>query len=68
MEKKNIITNIILPEDVWEEAKIRAAKNRISLSEVVRRSLIKDLIEQDSEIKRRRGKDFGKARSLRSPK
>lgn len=67
MEKKNVITNIILPEDLWEEAKIRAAKNKISLSEVVRGALIENLVKQDPEIRKRRGKDFGKARLLKKP-
>jgi metal-responsive CopG/Arc/MetJ family transcriptional regulator len=65
MEKGNVITNIILPEELWEEAKIRAAKDRISLSEVVRKALTEYLVKQDPEIRKRRGKDFGKARLLK---
>jgi hypothetical protein len=39
MDKKDIKKNIIFPEDMWEQAKIQATKDRISLGEVVRQAL-----------------------------
>jgi len=39
MDKQELKTNIILTVNLWEKAKIRAAKERISLSELVRRAL-----------------------------
>lgn len=32
-------TNILLPEPLWEQAKMRAVKDRVSFTEVVRRAL-----------------------------
>jgi hypothetical protein len=52
-------TNILLPETLWEQAKIRAVKDRVSFTEVVRRALTKYLSidsatsgEQSAESKR----------------
>jgi metal-responsive CopG/Arc/MetJ family transcriptional regulator len=62
---ENVITNIMLPKDVWEEAKIRGVLGKMSLSEVIRKALIEYLIKHDPEIKKRRGKDFGAGRLLK---
>ncbi|MBU1206460.1 MAG: hypothetical protein KKH04_05965 [Proteobacteria bacterium] len=39
MKKKDIKTNIIFPMEMWEQAKNQAVKERISLGELVRKSL-----------------------------
>jgi hypothetical protein len=39
MEEKIIKTNILLPESMWERAKIRATMDRVSFTETVRRAL-----------------------------
>ena len=67
MNKGNeyVITNIRLPKDVWEEAKFRGVRDKMPLSEVIRKALQKYLVEQDPEILKRRGKDFGEARLLK---
>ena len=51
MEKKDIKTNIIFPMDMWEEAKILAAKERISLGEIVRRALAEYLAKKEPKGK-----------------
>jgi predicted HicB family RNase H-like nuclease len=51
MEKKDVKTNIIFPEDMWEEAKIQAAKERISLGELVRQALKDRLAKKESQKK-----------------
>ncbi len=51
MEKKDIKTNIIFPMEMWEEAKIQAAKERISLGEIVRRALANYLAKKESKKK-----------------
>jgi hypothetical protein len=53
MEKK-IQTNINLTEDLWEQAKIRATMERISLSELTRRALKEYLTKK--EPKKKEGK------------
>lgn len=40
MKSKRIITSIILAEDVWERAKIKAMEERVSLAEIIRQGLI----------------------------
>lgn len=64
-ENTHVVTNITLPKDVWEEAKFRGVRDRMSLSEVSRKALIEYLVKQDPEIMKRRGKDFGAGRLLR---
>ncbi len=39
MEEKIIKTNILLPESLWEKAKIKATMDRVSFTEIVRRAL-----------------------------
>lgn len=63
-EKNWMATNILLPEDLWHEAKVQAVGARISLSELIRRALRDYLEKQDPTIKKRI-KDFGKARLLK---
>jgi metal-responsive CopG/Arc/MetJ family transcriptional regulator len=60
MEKKNIQTNVILPEDLWEQAKIRATMERVSFTEIVRRAL-KDYLEKKEPKKREGVKHTGRA-------
>ena len=63
-EKKWMATNILLPEDLWHEAKVQALGARISLSELMRRALRDYLEKQDPTIKKRI-KNFGKTRLLK---
>jgi metal-responsive CopG/Arc/MetJ family transcriptional regulator len=37
--EKIMKTNILLPETLWEQAKIRATMERVSLTEIIRRAL-----------------------------
>jgi len=46
-------TNIILPESLWEKAKIRATMERVSFTEIVRRALSEYL---DKKEPKRKGK------------
>jgi hypothetical protein len=39
MKEKDMRTNIILPESMWEKAKIQATMERVSFTEIVRRAL-----------------------------
>ena len=54
MDKKEIKTNIIFPIDMWEKAKIRAAKERISLGELVRLALKEYLAREKPKEKRKK--------------
>ncbi len=51
---KDIKTSLMLPEDIWEEAKILAAKERISLGEIVRRALKEYLSKKESKTKKQK--------------
>jgi hypothetical protein len=42
-KEEGLTTNVILTAEIWENAKIRAAKERITLSELTRRALRKYL-------------------------
>ena len=59
MKKKTTTTNIILTEDLWVRAKIRATVERISLSELVRRILKEYLDKKESEEKESKRKKKG---------
>ena len=48
-KEKELKTNVILTEGLWEKSKIRAAKDRITLSELVRRSLREHLEKRTKE-------------------
>jgi hypothetical protein len=39
MKEKDMRTNVILPESLWEKAKIQATMERVSFTEIVRRAL-----------------------------
>jgi hypothetical protein len=56
MEEKIIKTNVLLPESMWEKAKIRATMDRVSFTEVVRRALTLYFAESKKETKKGRGK------------
>ncbi len=58
MEKK-VQTNIILTEELWVRAKIRATVDRMSLSELVRRILKEYLDKKESEEKESKRKRKG---------
>jgi metal-responsive CopG/Arc/MetJ family transcriptional regulator len=45
-------TNVILPESLWEEAKMRAMKDRVPLTEVVRRALRQYLDKKEPKNRR----------------
>ncbi len=51
MEEKDIRTNVILPESMWEQAKIRATMERVSFTEIVRRALKEYLAKKESKKK-----------------
>ena len=50
MKEKAIRTNIILPESLWEQAKIKATMERVSFTEIVRRAL-KEYLEMKGGAK-----------------
>ena len=57
MKEKDMRTNIILPESLWEKAKIEATMERVSFTEIVRRALIAYLGKADMKaIAQSRGK------------
>ena len=65
MKGKNwMATNILLPEDLWHEAKVQALGARISLSELMRRAL-RDYLEKKDPTIKKRIKNFGTARLLK---
>lgn len=47
MKEKDMRTNVILPESLWEKAKIQATMERVSFTEIVRRALITYLRKPD---------------------
>jgi hypothetical protein len=49
MQKKKIQTNIIFPQDMWERAKIQAAREMVSLGEIVRKGL-KEYLDKKQRI------------------
>lgn len=52
-KEKDIRTNIILPESLWEKTKIRAAKERIPFTEIVRRALKEYLGRENPKPKKK---------------
>ncbi len=42
-------TNILLPETLWEQAKMRAVKDRVSFTEIVRRALTQYLAAESEK-------------------
>ena len=44
-------TVITFPDELWEEAKNRAVKERVSLAEIVRRALAEYLSKKESKKK-----------------
>jgi hypothetical protein len=51
MKEKDIRTNVILPESLWEKAKIQATMERVSFTEIVRRALAQYLAKKESRKK-----------------
>ncbi len=51
MKEKDIRTNVILPESLWEKAKIKATMERVSFTEIVRRALSEYLAKKESKKK-----------------
>ena len=51
MKEKDMRTNVILPESLWEKAKIQATMERVSFTEIVRRELTAYL--EKSELKKK---------------
>jgi hypothetical protein len=47
MKEKDMRTNVILPESLWERAKIQATMERVSFTEIVRRALLAYLRKSD---------------------
>ena len=57
MKEKDMRTNVILPESLWEKAKIQATMERVSFTEIVRRALIAYLGKSDrKETAKAKGK------------
>lgn len=50
MAEKIIKTNVLLPESMWEKAKIKATMERVSFTEIVRRAL-KEYLEMKGGAK-----------------
>ena len=50
-KEKMMRTQIILPESMWETAKIRATMERISFTEIVRRALAEYLAKKEPKRK-----------------
>jgi len=55
MAEKNIRTNVQFPESLWERAKTRAVKDRVSLAEIIRRAL-KEYLKPEKLIPLPRGR------------
>ncbi len=53
-KEKDMRTNIILPESLWEKAKIRATMERIPFTEIVRRAL-KEYLDKRAESPKKKG-------------
>jgi predicted DNA binding CopG/RHH family protein len=51
MKEKDMRTNVILPESLWEKAKIQATMERVSFTEIVRRALTEYLARKESKKK-----------------
>ena len=51
MEKREIRTVIIFPVELWEQGKNQAMKERISLGELIRRSLKEYLAKKEPKRK-----------------
>jgi len=51
MKEKDMRTNVILPESLWEKAKIKATMERVSFTEIVRRALTEYLAKREPKRK-----------------
>jgi hypothetical protein len=51
VEEKIIKTNVLLPESMWEKAKIKATMERVSFTEIVRRALSEYLDKKEAKRK-----------------
>jgi len=54
---KDIKTSFMLPEDIWKEAKVRAAQEGISLGELIRK-LLKDYLQKGEAKKEKKDKRY----------
>jgi len=50
-KEDEVTTSMIVPKELWEQAKIRAAMERISLGELFRRALKEYLAKKESKKK-----------------
>jgi hypothetical protein len=57
-EGKIMQTNILLPEMLWEQAKMKAVKDRVSFTEVVRRALTEYLTNDSSRSREQSAEHF----------
>jgi predicted DNA binding CopG/RHH family protein len=53
-KEKDMRTNIILPEKLWEKAKIRATMEKVPFTEIVRRAL-KEYLEKKEPKRKGKG-------------
>ena len=59
MKEKDMRTNVILPESLWEKAKIQATMERVSFTEIVRRALKEYLEKKEPQRKNEKEKVKG---------
>lgn len=53
---KDIKTSFMLPEEIWKQAKIRAAQEGISLGELIRRLLSDYLQKAENKVREKKDK------------
>jgi plasmid stability protein len=53
---KDIKTSFMLPDDIWKQAKVRAAQEGISLGELIRKVLRDYLEKGESKVKGKKDK------------
>jgi metal-responsive CopG/Arc/MetJ family transcriptional regulator len=59
VKEKDMRTNVILPESLWEKAKIQATMERVSFTEIVRRALKEYLEKKEPQRKNEKEKVKG---------
>jgi len=53
---KDIKTSFMLPEEIWKQAKVRAAQEGISLGELIRKLLADYLQKVETKIREKKDK------------